>query len=68
MHTRHSDSHGGADKLPETQTEEDGFLVVSDFLVDFDFDSLHLRYFKADLTTPAHQSYHATNELGRFMT
>ena len=23
--------------------------------------SLHLRYFKADLTTPAHQSYHATN-------
>lgn len=39
---RHGKGHGGADKLPETKAKENAFLVVPDFLVDFDFDSLHL--------------------------
>ena len=37
-------------ELPETQTEEDGFLVVSDFLVDFDFDENHPFIMQLDLT------------------
>lgn len=35
---RHSKGHSGTNKLPKTEAEEYAFLVVPDFLVDFDFD------------------------------
>ena len=37
---RRGQSHGGADKLPETETKENAFLVVPDLFVNFDLDKL----------------------------